>query len=556
MSLPNLGLLVTAGVLAVFWIAMSFLVPRLARRFSDVSPWTWLALAALLAVQAFVVKPLVPHTIYFANNHGFEVIANYRDLTIFLDTQTFAETYGNTFYATLGWLQLLPRQPDIFDVNFVLSQMSLAAMFLLVLSIFRSQPLALLSTCMLAWLPVRLRLSVSETMFMSAELYLILGLLLLYLFLRTDDFAYLVLGLVALFLLVESRVEFMLLAPLVVATFLLAVAPEKLGPAFRTPITWVTLIALAGLFVPRALVILGAMGQNKMFSMVPTHLLDTGPDWIGPFNVFFARAYTPLLYPVLLAVGSVAMWFRNRRMMVFLTVSWVAMTFVFSKYYFTPSCYWRRTIPVQFLLVILAAFGGWFLVQLLGRHPRWRIAAAALLVALVIVSVVGHRDFVQRLYTMQQEYAFMERAYAALPREAPVVYRAEEDDVATAAPDDPLRLLSRLYQAHFLERIRESDQMLSIRRFEADADRFIQEGAFAYLGAPCFKYLGTAPADPLVDVPGFVDPACERFRQTYRLEPVLEGRINPPSESFQSDRIHGKNRVIGLYRILERKEAP
>jgi hypothetical protein len=561
LSLPHLSLLVNAGVLATFWIALAFLTPRIFRRFRDVSPWTWLALGVLLAVQATVIKPLIPHTVFFSNNHGIDVAAIYRDTRVFVDVQTFAEVYGNTFWATLGWVQLLPRPPTLYDVNFAMSQVSLVAVFLLVLSLFRSQSLSLLSALMLAWLPVRLRISVSESMFISAELYLVLALLLLVLFLQTEDFAYLVLDLVAIYLLVEARVEFMLLGPLVIVALLVATRPRKLGLIFRTPLTWVTLAVLAALFVPRALVVLGAMGRNQMYTMVPTYMFHFDHGWLGPFNVFFARAYTPLVYIALFAVGTVAMAFANRRMLGFLTFSWVAMTFVFSKYYFTVSCYIRRTIPVQFLLVILAAFGAWFLLRLTAGRPRLRAAAATGLVALLAVSVLGHRDFLGRLYTMQQEHAFLERVRAVLPPDAPVVYRADEDDAYIPHALNRETLLSRWYQGRFLQRDSGADQVLSIRRFEAEADRRIREGAFAYLGAPCYKLQGIDRSRPRAprrgpDVPDYVDPACARLREAYVLQPVLEQPINGPSLGFEYERIQGSNRPIGLYRILGRKDGP
>jgi hypothetical protein len=441
---------------------------------------------------------------------------------------------------------MLGGSVSFFTINFAQSVFSGFLSFLLCHLLFRRTGVSLLAAFLLLTMPVHLRIAASESMFVTVEMHLLMMLLMFLLWCETSDRVFAVLGAAAAYMLVESRMEMLALAP-IFAGLLFIIRPAQMTALLRRRAFWITIGALMMLAVPRTLEIITEIPRNKMYGQVGRAFLFNDETW-GPIIIFFNREYTPAILIALFAAGTAWLFLRERRMAVFLSLLWAVPTFVFSKYYFTLSCYMRRTIPIQFVFCILAAVGVHAAAEAARLKPRVRIAlfigAAA---AAAAWTSAGYGRYLTREYTMQQEFSFMQKVIKMLPGDATVVLLLEADDGYKLEDGG----LCRLYQTRFFTDYANNRKIMGIREFTALKKEGVPRESYFYKGAPCYKftqYWG-APEHPRED-PSYENPLCSAMFSKYALKKVAETTITKGDLSFPiHDVIQGDSRVIGLYKI-------
>jgi len=234
---------------------------------------------------------------------------------------------------------------------------------------------------------------------------------------------------------------------------------------------------------------------------------------------------------------------RDRRVFAAAGFFAVLMTYFYALHLSCVSLEVRTALASQYGLVAVSAVGFAGLARLLAS--RGELAAHVLLGVVLCAVPFTHRDFLRRDYTEQQEFRLLLASIRALPREAIVVFLSEEDDAGL--------LQERGFQRELiLHEAREGSKFLvpmGIRRFFSLLGEFDPEGAFIFLGTPCYSvpWTNAEPGDRMGLMPGYVHPLCARVSELFVLEPVVTADVTNLPLSW--DAIEGESRTMGLYRI-------
>lgn len=535
-------------VMAATWAGLFAWGPRAGGCFREVRPVTWLLLAGLVVACFVVLEPMAPHTVWHAMNHGIRRIAEMRDGGFAPDLSI---QHGSGYFLLIRVLfdDVTFRTISLFSVHYIVSVVSVVLAFLLAHVLFRSDRAALLAALMLALLPLRLRLAASDEMFIVAEAYLLLTLLLVAIHGRTGDDRFFVLALGPLFLLTQTRLEMMALGPLLAGVFLVAERPASLRPGLVRVTASVVFVVLQ---IPRLAPVFGNL-DPRVEKAPATLAVLTG----GLGNPFFDATWTPLALWVLFGLGCAVLLVNDRRRLVALTACWLVASLLYRGYHGSLSAYVRTGIPSQPFLVLIAAYGAdraiaWVEARVvpLGAWPRRAIgpALAGAVAVAAVQGLVARKPVVQAVYSTQEEYAVLERAWHALPIPSLLAYLSDADE-------DMPNALDRHYQQTFLQRSdgRSDVAMIGLRELLTGARQAsLDVPTLVYLGAPCFKIPwrpDTAETREAPDVPGWEHPLCAEVRRRFRLVPIVEGTVHRPNLSEARDVTQGTVRTIGLYRV-------
>jgi hypothetical protein len=585
--------------------AIFFLVIKFIHKFNDISVGfksiskkTWLLLLTLIMLYLIILKPLIPHNIWHGNNNGLIKVVLYRDNA---RSGHLGHLHGYTFNALTRSLKNITfGKISLFSANYLISTLSIILLFFLTYTIFKNEEIALLASFLLAILPAHLRLSASESSFISLELFLIMTLLFFLLFIKEnsntsgeklslpsksaksrsktkaiqkkdsfsasiglDEKLYFTLGLSSLFLLLQTRASISFLAPLIMILFFCIFSTKNIFSYLKY--NWVKkrLLLFILLLLPRIMNILSNSDprQKNAFGALLNSLSELKyvllkQNLFDRFFLFFNHHYTPMIFIFLFLVGTLFLCKKQKyKEAAFLIISNLIFSVFYTDYIGSINDYIRCNIPNQFLLIIITAFGLYHLKDLL-PNKYWKNTGYFLLIFLIIINTAKYHDLIFKLDTSQQEFTLFQRTYAKVPDNSIIVYLSDQD-IEEPLTNDSHKALYYVYRSYFKKFMGTQDQnrkTIGIKDFLKNKDILKDKYKNIYYlkGKSC--YMEPISRENLFlknHNEKYLDPFCFELEKKYKLEAVEEIFLSNKKTMLAFEHVKG-SRKIGLYKILSK----
>jgi hypothetical protein len=393
------------------------------------------------------------------------------------------------------------QERTLFLVNAVLASLTIPAVVWFDWVLFRRWSLALLAGLGVCLLPLHLRFSASEELWIPGILLAFGSLAAWGYWLREGDRWALAVATFALALAMQSRAELAVL-PLAHAGLVVALEPRKRW--LSTYLRRDTLVALAGLCI---LLAPWVVASYRTAWMHPTPSLRDLPDLSVCVALLRGEA-TPRALLVLLAFG--AAWglrgpARTYGWLLALAAAYVLIPL--SGFNNVPCIY--RTQMFSVALVAVAAASAPFLVEGRSRR-RWVLPAAVAATAFIFVhGLLVRVPFVRGLGDQQQEFAFQEKTVPDLPAEVQLIS-------ATFLDAFPTFLAER------------HGKQIRVIDFETVGLGTPwpepSPGLLFYQGMHCYFSQKPVPPGPMLR-------RCQEIREHYEMQPLFERTLKGPGYS-------------------------
>lgn len=392
--------LILAAFVALVAVTVWALIARL--RAAPAPRWKTFAFAAATAVLtgwALVVRVAVSPRAFLHEGYWATWSYNYA-------LRRNGGLYGSTGPAIYQAAESLfgGMEQAIFSANVVLAALTIPVVVALAWQLFRSAPAALLAGFMAALLPIHLRYSASEELWIPGTLFAIWSLAAFADWLASRRESSLAIASLALILAIHSRPEILVLPAALGLLFVILGQPRDWSQRISTSalIPWAMVVGVV--FVQRAA---GALGSSYQFrGWLP--LGSFWRSWIGS-----DPAITPVVLLIMLAAGLLYGAWRARRQYLWLLV--VAFAFVeLPLSVFCNEGTMLRTALLAMMLVVIAAAGAPLLVSV-RAGLRFVPAVAAFLGVAFAIGAWRNLAFVTTPTDEQQEHAFIEDTLPLLP---------------------------------------------------------------------------------------------------------------------------------------------
>lgn len=443
--------------------------------------------------------------------------------------------YGNTGPALFRMMAAILGRQDvdvIFLTSVLISSLAVPALALLDLALFGQWPRAVVGAVVLAVLPLHLRFSAAEDLFVLAVTFGLWTLALFALYLRSGRTADALLCALALALAMQVRPE-MLIFPAVVLALMLLHRPRSWRVLFAWR-TWLAAALVLTLMVPRLFELPAVLGASTAHSTPPdvqrylSHLMLLQPE------------VTPRLHLIMLAFG--ALWGIRRAPGL---VLWAASTFlVYTVAALTlfdnPPYNLRSQLLPTSLVMIVAAGAGPLWMACWGearRQQAVRIGTLALAAFAAFVLITSH-GFVTELRDQQLEWAFLERTVPQLPERGTLLTAV--DAGGNNLDGFPLFLLTASQKSY---------DFVDVRRLakreaawpDPDAETIFYHGMFCY-----FALEADATVNPMTDF-------CQAVHERYTLEPLFVETLH--TQGYSHLYYAEPPYRIGFYRLRQHSKS-
>lgn len=492
------------------------------------SAYALLALVLVSGAALALRLSLSPRTFLHEYYHIAETVPGYL-------TGEIAPLYGKTgpalFRLVGAVLGLGENVQVIFLTNAVISALAIPALALLDLALLGSWPHALCAAVFLCVLPLHLRFSAAEDLFVQAVTVGLWALGLFALYLRTGRLVDALLAGLALALAMQTRPE-MLIFPGVLVTLVLLVQPRS----WRVLFAWRTLLALlllAALLIPRFIELGKVLHQGS-----PTSDLPDLRRYLSKLVLFQPEVTPAIFWPLLLAGLAWGAWYRSG------LVLWASLVFVgytlsaLTLFDNPPYNLRSQILPTSFAMLIAAgAAPVWMALWGARRRPALVLGAGVLAVFALFV-VASSRPFVTELHDQQLEFSFLERTVPQLPERATLL----------AAVDVGGRNLNAFPQ-FLLASAQKTYELIDVRRAangeaawpEPGEDLIYYQGMFCF-----FAFDEDEPPDPMT-------APCQAVHARYTLEPMFVETLDTKGYSYL--RYAPGPYHIGFFRLTALKRA-
>ncbi len=478
-------------------------------REARVQPPPWPAALTLLLVWGIALALrllLSPRTFLHEGYHIAETVSGYL-------TGEMPPIYGNTGPALFRLAAALLQRPGdvdvIFVTNAVIASMAIPALALLDLALFGHWPRALCAAVLLSVLPLHLRYSAAEDLFVQATTLGIWTLALFALYLRTRRLGDVLCAALALVLAMQTRPE-MLFFPLVLVALVVLAQPRS----WRVLFAWRTLLALSAV----ALMLIPRLRELRhVVHEAPSRvqMLPAASDYFGHLILFQSHVVPPV-YWVFMVAGLAWGARRAPRLHLWLFVVFLGCTF-FTLSIGTNVPFTLRTQMLPTSLAVLVAAGAasaWtesvraFVIRLRKEHlplTSTALAFGALGLALLGTTVVVKwRAWITELGDQQLEWAFLARTVPQLPARGTLLSAMEAGGSNLDA--FPQFLLGRSGRTYDLIDVRSAARG-EVPWPEAGEELLFYQGIFCYLAEP-----DDSSSDPMTH-------PCRAVHARYNLEP-------------------------------------
>lgn len=421
---PGWAGVVRISILLTF-LAMVFAAARMAVRSGmtmALAPGRLWVLAGLTVLAAGLRFTLSPHEFL---NQGFHHGTFVHQLLHAPGVQWDHGEVGPAFYRLFDLL-LGGGERTVFAVNAVLGSLTVPAVVLLGLALYRNWSLAWFSGLILALFPLHLRFSASEDPIVAATLFGVASAAFSLAWVDTRRPAALVGAVAACALAMQSRTELMVWPVLLVGLLLLARGRRVLA-SLRRPEFLVAAGVLILLVAPRLEQVLSPPDGHIQGQMDPGSFAGHLNGLLNPFHerlrqVFFRQDVTP---PFLwaLALGGVAWAMRSAR-------GPLAASFLVILGYVSLTTVFHGNMP--FLLRTQVFISPWWALVAAGTLPWWlgalepdhrlrRWAVCLVAVLATLSGILTHGSWVSRSTEAWQEFHFIREQVPLLPRDARIL---------------------------------------------------------------------------------------------------------------------------------------
>jgi hypothetical protein len=480
-------------------------VVSLVRRFdtSVVPPAAMVSFAAITALATALRFTLSPATFLHEYYHTSQSLPN---LLGAWDGGQYGLT-GASIYSAVNQI-FGGEERAVFTSNALLASMTVPAVILLDLSLRRSWATALLSGLLVALLPVHLRFSASEDLWIPGILFSVWSLAAWAAWLRRADGLTLAVAVIALALAMQSRPELLAL-PAAHALLVFVLRPPR--EWLRTFFGPATLVALAGLAL-----LLARRGIDfvNMHGAIPSlHL--AGLDSIALADPTF----TPGALLILCALGGLVGLLRRPRETLWLAVLTAMFALIPAYAFGNAPCRWRTQILSAVFAGMLA--GGVPLGVDFPAIRRWATPIVCVAAAgWVALGLWQRLDRVTELLDAQLEWAFLRDTVAKLPEQG--------DLIAYFKPPEGTQGLDWIdpFPSFLLDRHEKRLGQIDLR--EIGGERSWPEprpGLLYYQGMDCWGSMRAVTFSPMRD-------RCMAIAEHYEMRPLHVATLDTVGYSF------------------------
>jgi hypothetical protein len=520
----NYRLVAASFVLLLLWTARILYRETKARR-----PPAYAILSLVIVSGAALVLRLLlaPRTFLHEYYHIAETVPGYL-------TGDIGPLYGKTgpslFRLTAAALGRGEDVQVIFLTNAVISSLAVPAVALLDLAFMRSWPRALCAAVLLCVLPLHLRFSAAEDLFVQAATFGMWALGLFVLYLRTRRLEDVLATALALSLAMQTRPEMLLFPGVLVALVLLAELRS-----WRVLFAWRTLLALlflGVLIVPRLFELQSVLGDPRS----PAPVLPDASRYLSRLILFDGNV-TPAAYWLLLGLGLAWGLSRKPGFHLWVIAVFLGYTLVSLSLFDNPPYNLRSQLLPTTLLMLVAAGSASLWMELWGRRGRMALGVGACaLVGLSAGVVVTSRHFVTELRDQQLEWAFLERTVPRLPQRATLLTAVDMGGRnLDAFPEFLLRRADKQYEMVDVRRAAEGKTAWPT----AGENLLYYQGMFCY-----FAFDDEPPPDPMT-------ATCRSVHERYLAEPLFVEDLDTEGYSFLR---YAKGPFrIGFFRLKARR---
>lgn len=481
---------------------------------------------------AFVLRAVLPPgAIFHENGHG------YRYIGMAVDPVSDLHVYGSTYQAVYGLLYLV--FPPVTDVVLWAQRFAgaLTVVFLgwMVGRLFGGGAGALAALA-LALLPLHIRLSATESLFILAIFFTVLALWAVQELRRAPGEDLLLVTAISAGLAAQIR-EIFMAAPGLIFLFGMLCQPGAWS-FLRRRSTWL-FVALTSALMLRHLMWMWELHHESHYGT----LLRVSPEVVAEMlgvGLLFNPAFTPLHLHLLGAVGLVAGLWLHWRGTVVLATGFLSLTWVYAARaeYFTEAL--RFAVPGQVFLAALAGVGAMALARLFGRLLESPIAGVLAAAAILFAALLYPAGW--KLETIQErEHRFLRRSYAALPEGCTLVtsdFRLGHGNINAAFPFYEYR--------HRVSGPDDPDDHL-VRASEFQLPAYADRCVLYYRGLACLSF-------DREDRPRDLRPECEAFEAGHQLEPIVTDPV--PAADFPSYRfLLAPSGELAFFRIAGERRA-
>lgn len=495
--------------------------------------WGWLGLLALTGLGGALRFAFSPDTFLHEFYRATDTLTQYlhADGLGPLGFGPYGET-GPALYRVVDAL-FGGGERAVFATNTVLATLTVPAVATLSLSLFGDTPRALFAAAVLALLPLHLRFSASEELYIPAVFFGTVAFAFVADYARHGELPSALGGAVALSLAAQSRPE-SLLMPLYGLALCLAAAPSGARVARLRAGAGLVAFALVGLLcAPRLLGLFepgGGLGDARaLLPLDSARLLGQ-----APFDV----ALTP---PAMMALAVLGLAHGLRRdaakavwlLLVLLCVGALPL------FFFDTDVYRARTQVMGVALFAVLAGGAWPALRDVTRASgRVAVALAAALALVVAAAAWSRASFVRARADQQEEWSFLVDAVPRLPmRDGHTLLTLTRNVGREWLGAFPWFLLRRARLPVALADLR--DAVLGDAWPAAGDDTWFYQGTYCFYG-----YEDEPPPRPF-------NPRCAAVHDRFVMEPVLTRSLTAPPYAHRA--YAPRPVTIGFYRLKARR---
>ncbi len=504
-SLPGAGVLLLLALFAaaaVTWFSSTATALRSLARECPPPRWALPGLAGVTALGGIIRFVVSPRTFL---HEGFQIA---QDVQFALFNDNLGELSGRVtgpLIYRLAHAVLGGGERALFSTNLLLATLTIPAVALLDLAIFRAWPRALFAGLLFALLPVHVRWSASEDLSIPGVFFATWALTALASYVTTRTTIALVTCIAALAAAVQVSGDLSAL-PAVFVLFVLCAMPRS---------DWTTLVA------PRALSCLGLFGL-LLSPRIVFAVLHKSPDLLT--TVTNARtalpdpALTPVVLWLLLAAGAAWAARSNQKGYAAWTIV-AALGYAFHAVASQASRPGQQRLQLVSMpwLMVLCAGALPALLAVSGRSRSVRALAACALGLVPLAGLAARVPAIRQLSDQQQEWLFLREAVPELPKDASQLL-ALATPTSEAVDAFPAFLLSQHPQKLGVIDIVEAAK--TMKWPAPDSGLLYYEGVYCRL-LPNVVELPPGPGDKR--------DFCEEVHKRYRLKPVTTQLLLGPS---------------------------
>ncbi|HOO56120.1 MAG TPA: glycosyltransferase family 39 protein [bacterium] len=502
----------------------------------------WILLVVIIALLLRIL--VAPHTIAHTNSHAYNYVRQIIEYSPF----NYVGKYGHGCFAFFHtFLSLFGRtEKTVFIVNSIIGTLSVIPLYFISTEISRSKIAGILSALFLAILPVHVKYSATESMFILAVFGQLITLLSFLFFVRSGKYRFFFAGLLFLSFTMQTR-PIMMFFPICV--LLLGICFTR---NFRAIFKFYKSILNTLLFILLSISPMllayneyrlqsGSVKQGVYLEEAPNLILKTlgitnsaGGEYGFSSNPFFDPCFTPLIIIAFFIIGVVILIRKNRKLLLFSIVPALMFAFLYSPINTRTINDVRFQLAYQHFYILIAGAGGAWLVESIKIKYKQKAMLWFVVVALIAASWFPAYKIVKYKHSPQMEYDFLSGNIPLIDRNLFIIQM--DKHIGNICTEMPYYLSEFNNKNHIW--VEYSDFISAPRKY------FDSRKVLFYRGISCYTF----PYEPEDEE----QPQCRYIMENFNAIPVMTRDI-PAVKDFSFS--YGKDILtIGFYELKQDSE--